>query len=178
MRRVVVLGRSGAGKSVASIRLGEITHLPVVELDGLFWRDDLTPTPLEDWVRTQRELAAPDTWIMDGDLGPDDAPAARLTRADTVVILDFSLARCAWRARRRSRERADFWWWLVTWRARRRPVVLELVARFAPEARLHILRTPTELRGFLRAEALAVHAEAAKATTAGNHSVDRPRPPT
>lgn len=95
------------------------------------------------------------------------------------MILDFSLARCAWRAGRRSRERADFWWWLVTWRARRRPVVLELVARFAPEARLHILRTPTELRDFLRAGALVVHAEAARATTtAGNHADDRPRLPT
>jgi hypothetical protein len=40
----------------------------------------------------------------------DYAPAARLGEADTMVILDFSLARCAWRAARRSRERADFWW--------------------------------------------------------------------
>ena len=41
-----------------------------------------------------------------------------LPRADTVLILDFSLTRCAWRALRRSRERADFWWWLLTWRHR------------------------------------------------------------
>jgi hypothetical protein len=32
---------------------------------------------------------------MDGDLGPYDALAPRLTRADTVLILDFALMRCA-----------------------------------------------------------------------------------
>jgi hypothetical protein len=40
-------------------------------------------------------LAAASRWIMDGDLGSHDAPAARLGRADTVLVLDFSLARCA-----------------------------------------------------------------------------------
>jgi hypothetical protein len=48
---------------------------------------------------------------MDGDFGPYDVLDVRLQAADTVVFLDFSPARCAWRAVRRSRERADFWWW-------------------------------------------------------------------
>ena len=94
---------------------------------------------------------------MDGDLGPYDAPAARLARADTVVILDFSLARCAWRAARRSRERADFWWWLLTWRYRSRGAVLHAVATFAPGADVHILRTPDELRSLLSTAGSKLH---------------------
>jgi adenylate kinase family enzyme len=36
IERLVVLGRGGAGKSMLSRRLGEITGLPVVELDAHF----------------------------------------------------------------------------------------------------------------------------------------------
>jgi hypothetical protein len=149
MKRVVVLGRGGAGKSTASVRLGQLTGLPVIELDKHFWRPDLAAMPADDWLRTQRELAESCEWIMDGDLGPYDALAPRLGRADTIVILDFSLIRCAWHAARRSRERADFWWWLLTWRYRSRPAVRDAVARYAPSADVHVLRTPRELSRFL-----------------------------
>jgi hypothetical protein len=51
---------------------------------------------------------------MDGDLGSYDVVDVRLRVADTIVFLDFSRLRCAWRAFRRLRERADFWHWLRT----------------------------------------------------------------
>lgn len=65
---------------------------------------------------------------MDGDLGPYDVIDVRLQAADTIVFLDFSPARCAWRAIRRSRERPDFWWWLLTYRRRSRPLLLQAIA--------------------------------------------------
>jgi len=99
---VVVLGRGGSGKSTAAVRLGQITGLPVIELDKHFWRPGLAATPPEEWRQVQYELAARGRWIMDGHLGPYDAPAARLARADTVLICDFSLVRCAWQVARRS----------------------------------------------------------------------------
>ncbi len=151
MQRVVVLGRGGAGKSTAAVELGRITGLPVVELDAHFWGPDLASLSVQEWTRRQRELAAAPRWIMDGDLGPYDAPAARLMRADTVLILDFGLMRCAWRALRRSRERADFWWWLLTWRRRARATVIHAVAEHAPRATVYVVRTPRELRAFLLA---------------------------
>lgn len=110
VERVVVLGRGGAGKSTFARQLTRLTGLPVIELDRHFWNEDLSPLSVERWVEVQERLATGDRWIMDRDLGPYDAPAARLRRADTVVILDLPLWRCAWRAARRSRERADFWW--------------------------------------------------------------------
>jgi len=38
MKRVLILGRGASGKSTLARRLGEITGLPVVELDKAFWR--------------------------------------------------------------------------------------------------------------------------------------------
>ncbi|MDN5932494.1 MAG: hypothetical protein L0I24_15750 [Pseudonocardia sp.] len=149
MERVVVLGRGGAGKSTFALHLSQVTELPVIELDQYFWSEDLSPLSTEAWTVVQERLATGDRWIMDGDLGPYDAPAIRLHRADTVVVLDLSLARCAWRAVRRSRERADFWWWLLTWRWRSRSRVLDAVATHSPQAHLRVLRTPAQVRRFL-----------------------------
>ena len=61
------------------------------------------------WTQVQRELIALPHWIIAGDLGPYDVPADRVERVDTVLTFDFSPIRCAWRAARRSCERADFW---------------------------------------------------------------------
>lgn len=149
VERVVIFGRGGAGKSTLALHLCRVTGLPVVELDRHFWSDDLSPLSVEAWVHVQEQLAASQRWIMDGELGPYDAPAARLHRADTVVILDLSLARCAWRAARRSREHVAFWWWLLTWRWCSRSTVLDAVAAHAPLADLRVLRTPAQVRRFL-----------------------------
>lgn len=149
MRRVVVLGRGGAGKTTAAAELGRITGLPVIELDRHFWSPTLEPLPPAEWREVQRRLAAADDWIMDGDLGPYDDPRPRLERADTVLILDLSLARCVWRASLRSRERIDFWWWVLTWRWRGRPVIRRAVAAHAPTAEVRVLRTPSQVRRFL-----------------------------
>lgn len=149
MRRVVVLGRGGAGKSVLARRLGALTGLPVVELDAEFWQEGLRALSPGEWAAAQERLAAADAWIMDGDLGPYDVLDVRLRRADTVVLLDYSLPRAAWRAARRGRERADFWRWVWAYRRRSRPAVLATVTAAAPHAALHVLRGPRAAERFL-----------------------------
>jgi hypothetical protein len=86
---------------------------------------------------------------MDGDLGPYDVVEVRLRAADTIILLDFSLARCAWRAAWRSRERADFWRWLMAYRCQSRPVLVQAIAKHAPTADLRVLRDPGDLRRFV-----------------------------
>jgi adenylate kinase family enzyme len=55
MKRIVILGRGAAGKSILARRLGEITALPVIELDKIFWRPGLEPTPRDQWIEAQAE---------------------------------------------------------------------------------------------------------------------------
>ncbi|HTW49825.1 MAG TPA: hypothetical protein VMD92_17845 [Acidobacteriaceae bacterium] len=147
---MVILGRGASGKSTLARRLGEITRLPVIELDKVFWQPGLAATPHDAWAALQEKLAAGDRWIMDGDLGPYDVVEVRLRRADTVILLDFSLVRCAWRAILRSRERTDFWRWLLAYRTQSRPQLIEAIAHHAPTAGLHIFRTPAALSRFVR----------------------------
>lgn len=149
---MVVVGRGGAGKSVISRRIGELIGAPVIELDALFWREPgLRPLAREEWVRVQDELVRQPRWVADGDLGPYDVLSVRLRAADAVVMLDFSLLRCAWRALRRSREGVDFWSWVVTYRRRWKPRVLAEVAAHAPRAELHVLRNARGAAALLRA---------------------------
>ena len=85
----------------------------------------------------------------DGDLGPYDAVDVRLRAADTIIFLDFSLLCCAWRAIRRSRERADFWRWLVAYRWQSRPILMEAIANHAPNGHVHVFRNPAALKRFV-----------------------------
>jgi adenylate kinase family enzyme len=149
VQRVIILGPGAAGKSTLAVRLGEITGLPVTELDKLFWRPGQGAMPRDQWAAIQGELAAHESWIMDGDLGPYDLLEVRLRAADTIVFLDFSPARCAWRAIRRSRERADFWRWLFTYRRRSRPLLLQAIDAHAGNAGVHVLPNPRAVRQFL-----------------------------
>jgi adenylate kinase family enzyme len=145
VKRVVILGRGGSGKSTLAAKLTGITGLPVIELDKIFWRQGLAATPRDEWITTLQKLVDEDRWIMDGDLGPYDAVEIRLQAADTIILLDFSLARCAWRTLRRGRERADFWRWLVAYHWRSRPKLMEAIAKYAPGAEVYVIRNPAAL---------------------------------
>ena len=94
-------------------------------------------------------LVEQEQWIMDGDLGQYDAVEVRLSAAGTIILLNFALGRCAWRALRRGRERIDFWQYLVAYRKQSLPMLMQGISKFAPEADLHLIRNPTELRLFI-----------------------------
>ena len=149
MRRVVILGPGASGKSRLAIHLGRITGLPVIELDKVFWRPGLAATPRDQWIKLQERHVEENGWIIDGDLGPYDAVEVRLKAADTVIFLDFLLIRCAWRAIRRSRERADFWLWLLRYRRQSRPFLMEAIVKYAGHATLYVIRNPEALRRFV-----------------------------
>jgi len=145
----VILGPGAAGKSALAAWLGEITGLPVIELDKWFWRAGLAATSPDQWAAIQRELVQQEAWIMDGDLGPYDVPDVRLRAADTVIFLDFPRVRCAWRAVRRSRERAGFWRWLWSYRRRSSPLIRQAIAAYAGHADLHVPATPRAVKRFV-----------------------------
>ena len=149
MGRVVIIGPGASGKSTLARQLGEITGLRVIELDKLFWQPGLLETPRHRWADLLQELIGESEWIMDGDLGPYDAIEVRLRAADTIIFLDLSLVRCAWRAVRRSRERSDFWLWLLRYRRRSRPLLMKAISNHAATAAIQVLRDPEAVRRFV-----------------------------
>lgn len=165
MRRVLVIGCGGAGKSSFARRLGRAVGLPVIHLDALYWRAGWSPTPKDEWARTVDGLLAGDAWVMDGNYG--GTLDRRLAACDTAVFLDLPRALCLWRVarrrvtfHRRSRpdvapgceERLDweFVRWIWEYPTRRRPGILAKLAALRPGQRAVVLRSPAEVEAFLR----------------------------
>jgi adenylate kinase family enzyme len=147
VQRVLIVGRGGAGKSILARQLGEVTGLPVVELDTQFWQPGLAAADPVRWAACQGELLRRDTWVLDGDLGPhDDALDVRLRAADTIIVLDFTFLRCAWRTIWRGRERADYWRWVWAYRRQSLPKMMQAIRQDAPHAKLYVLRGPRMVR--------------------------------
>ncbi len=99
MKRILVIGSSGAGKSSFARRLGEATGLKIVHLDQLFWKPNWVEPTKEEWCETVEEILRNEAWIIDGNYsGTLDL---RVRRADTVIFLDFPRTTCVWRILKR-----------------------------------------------------------------------------
>ena len=96
MRRVLVTGNAGSGKSTVAATLADILQLPHTGMDGIVWQPGWAKTATT--VRNAKELAIADTpdWIVDG------VSSVLLGAADTVVFLDFPRYKCYWRVLRRN----------------------------------------------------------------------------
>jgi hypothetical protein len=101
--RVLILGRTGSGKTTLARELAAALDLPHVELDSLLFNDDRSTVPLD--VLRARTMAAigGDRWVTDG-----NKRAVRdlvWPRADTVVWLDYPVYVSLWRLAKRARRR-------------------------------------------------------------------------
>ena len=99
MKRILVIGCCGAGKSVLSQKLGERLGLPVVHLDRLFWLPAWRERPPEEFDALLETELARDRWIIDGNY--NRTLPERLKYADAVIFLDYSPFVCLYRALKR-----------------------------------------------------------------------------
>lgn len=111
MRRVSVVGVSGAGKTTLGRRLGERLDVPSVELDSIFHQPGWQELPTDEFRRRVAEVVAGDGWVVDGNYS-----AVRdlvWERADTVVWLDLPrplvMRRVIRRTLRRTVTREELW---------------------------------------------------------------------
>ena len=164
MEKVLVIGSSGAGKSVFSKRLGEITGLPVIHLDRHYWRSGWVEPTKDVWRDQVEQLLKGDRWIIDGNYS--GTMEMRLASCDTVIFLDLPRHVCSWRIvkrwihyRDRSRpdiadgcpERIDlaFIKWTWSYPSRSRPNVLQRLSLVADRTNVITLRSNTEVTEFL-----------------------------
>jgi adenylate kinase family enzyme len=111
VQRVSVVGNSGSGKTTLAAGVARRLGCRHVELDAIFHQPGWQPLPTEEFRARVAELAAGETWVIDGNYS-----AVRdivWQRADTVVWLDLPrrvvMRRITWRTLRRAVTAAELW---------------------------------------------------------------------
>jgi adenylate kinase family enzyme len=99
MKRVLVIGSGGAGKSTFSRRLGKLTGIEVLHLDKLHWQSGWIEPPKDEWRRTVEDNLKKESWIMDGNFG--GTMDLRLAACDTAILLDLPRTICLYRVLKR-----------------------------------------------------------------------------
>ena len=92
MKKVIVIGGNGSGKSTMSVELARITGLPLTHLDKLYWTGDWCARSHEEFDALLISELEKDSWILDGTMRR--TLPLRLNYCDTVIYLDFSGIRC------------------------------------------------------------------------------------
>ena len=165
MRKILVIGPGGAGKSTFALQLGQLLNIEVLHLDKFYWRAGWIETPKAEWLKTVAELLSRDAWIMDGNYsGTLDN---RLEACDTVILLDMNRTHCIWRVLKRAaiyrnKNRPDmaegcherltltFILWIWNYSRRTRPKVIRLLESASAEKKIVYLRSQKDVGEFLR----------------------------
>lgn len=172
MRRVMIVGQPGSGKSWLANRLGQATGLPVFHMDHIHYMPGWVERPMSEKIRMATEIENGDAWIFEG--GLSRTYAHRIDRCDTLILLDLPFwrrfARVLWRTVvRYGRNRPDmaqgcpesfnlqFLKWM--WRTRKlhRTALGTWVKKADHEVEVVVLRGKAEVARYLAAHGAPAH---------------------
>jgi adenylate kinase family enzyme len=109
MKKIIVIGCPGSGKSTFARSLHEKTGIPLCYLDMLYWNPDKTTVGRDVFRARLSEVLKTDSYIIDGNYR--STMEMRLDMCDTVFFLDYDLETClSGVASRRGKPREDMPW--------------------------------------------------------------------
>lgn len=161
MKRIMIIGNCGAGKSRFAILLSKKLHIEVIHLDKLYWKEGWIRTPKDEWEKIQKKLVRNPTWIIDGNYR--STMDIRFAAADTIIFLDFPKWLCLYRAIKRRithrhiprpdipqelQERISYGFikWILFYP---RNEVYEAIEKYKAKKKIKIFRTPKDLQLFI-----------------------------
>jgi len=159
MKKIIVIGCPGSGKSTFSKALHKITGIPLFHLDMMFWNEDKTTVEKAVFLNRLLKTVQNDEWIIDGNYA--STMELRMQACDTVIFLDYPLDVCLNGIKeRRGKVRSDMPWmesdeddaefieFITNYNSQSRPKVLELLERYS-EKDIFIFSSRTQEEGFL-----------------------------
>lgn len=92
MKKVIVIGCPGSGKTTFSIKLNKTTCLPLYHLDAIWHKPDKTHISREEFDQRASEIFETPEWIIDGNY--NRTIETRLRQCDTVFLFDLPTEVC------------------------------------------------------------------------------------
>ncbi len=172
MKRVLVIGCGGSGKTVISRAIASRLGLPLIHLDAEHYDPQWHPLERELFAARQRQLVSGTQWVIEGNYAA--TLAIRLHAADTLVILDLPARTCVLgivqrRLKYRGGQHADgvfdrvtweFLRYVVNYRRRMRPRIEDLVAEHGSHLHPVVLVSRRRANRWLRTLGVSVARDA------------------
>jgi adenylate kinase family enzyme len=170
MKKIILIGISGSGKSTFGRALSEKLQLPITHLDSIFHLPGGAMMDHALFKEKQIELMKQPAWILDGNYG--SSLDIRVAEADTIFWLDFppllstlQVLKRSWKYRKDkstqpdmpeyfeehlfSREYWDFIKFILTFNKYERPKIAKALQRKKPETTLIVFKNRKEVHAFL-----------------------------
>lgn len=162
MKKAIIIGCPGAGKSTFARKLKDRTGLPLFYLDMIWHKADGTNISRDEFDEKLKGIMEKGQWILDGNY--IRTLEMRLKECDTVFLLDYPLELCLEGAASRiGKERPDMPWveaefdqefrqFIVDFPKDSLPKIYELLKKYEKEKELHIFRKREDAEEYLRTE--------------------------
>ncbi len=159
MKKVIVIGCPGAGKSTFARKLSAKTGLPLHYLDMIWHLPDRKTLSREELVLQIEKIASGEEWIIDGNYL--HTMAIRLEHCDTVFFFDLPVEICLEGAESRvGKEREDMPWtedelddefrqWIVDFPTQQLPVIRKLLSDYSRKLDIIEFRSREEADAFV-----------------------------
>ncbi|MDF2890420.1 MAG: topology modulation protein [Clostridia bacterium] len=164
MKKILIIGSGGAGKSTLARKLGDITGIDIVHLDKIFWQPGWVSISREALADKIKAIIPGDSWIIDGNYS--GTMELRMEAADAIIYLDFSTIVCLCGIFKRwmmysGKKRPDitegcnekidwaFFYWVLTYRRRNRKKLLAMLHKYAEGRKIVILKNRREVKNFV-----------------------------
>ena len=159
MKKIIVIGCPGSGKTTFSEKLCEKTGLPLFYLDAIWHKADRTHITRDEFDARLTEILAQDCWIIDGNYSR--TIERRIAACDTVFLFDLSVEDCLEGAiARLGKKRADMPWidteldpWLKKeieeFGSKNSPTIYALLEAYKTEKNIVIFKNRAESDDFL-----------------------------
>ena len=163
MKKIIVIGCPGSGKSTVSRALHNRTGIPLYHLDMMYWNADKTTVEKSVFLERLSTVLEKDKWIIDGNYG--STMELRMAACDTVIFLDYPLDVCLDGIReRRGKPRSDMPWieteedaefieFIRNYNEQQKPKVLELLEKYR-DKNIIIFKSREQADAFLNGENL------------------------
>ena len=111
MKRILIIGTSGTGKSTLAQHVAKSLGLPFIASDHFYWEPRWRVAASEKVHQQLREFIHQEAWVVDGNF--DDEHEFVWQQADCIIWLDYSLLTII-----RQLVSRNFRWWITrqpTW---------------------------------------------------------------